>query len=580
MKRVLFVDDEPEEIQGLQKSLGRLSSTWEMAFANGGEQALDWMAKNPVDIVVSDFRMPGMDGAELLNKVAELHPQTLRFIRSSFADKNLILACVYGNHQFIPKPCDPIAMVSKVQRTLALDAWLSDEAIKNLAARMQNLPTMPSSYLALLKQLETPNASLDSVGEAIGKDIALTAKLLQLVNSAFFGLPQRITNPGEAVSILGVDTVKSILLCIQVFTHFDGIAPSMLSLDRLWAHSLGVANLAKKLTMAETDDSNMANDAFTAGLLHDVGKLLLASNLGSLYQDTLTAASQRSLPLWKAEKEFLRASHAELGAYLLGLWGMPIGLLEAVAFHHTPQQAGTDGFTILTAVHTANALVHELKPDQGQGQASDVDLEYLQALGLQDRLEHWRDIAMGKAPVRFSKPAPPAVEPVASNLAPVEFTEEEEASGGMPKWILPAAAIAVLAVAAFVLFRQFTAPAETPPSPDGSEEPAAAVPSEPATSAPARPQETSPAPSSTNEPALTNSSEQPPAPASAAAGGETNFPQVRLSAILYRATDPKARINERMVGVGETVDGVTITAITSTNVTAEFEGRTQVLNLR
>lgn len=573
MKKVLFVDDEPEEIQGLQKSLGRLSSTWEMSFANGGEQALDWMAKNPIDIVVTDFRMPGMDGAELLNKVAELHPQTLRFIRSSFADKNLILACVYGNHQFLPKPCDPIAMVSKIQRTLALDAWLSDEAIKNLASRMQNLPTMPSSYLALLKQLETPNASLDSVGEAIGKDIALTAKLLQLVNSAFFGLPQRITNPGEAVSILGVDTVKSILLCIQVFTHFDGIAPSLLSLDRLWAHSLAVANLAKKLTMAETDDVNTANDAFTAGLLHDVGKLLLASNLGSLYQDTLTAAAQRSLPLWQTEKELLHASHAELGAYLLGLWGMPIGLLEAVAFHHSPQQAGADGFCVLTAVHVANALVHELKPDQGQGQVSEIDAEHLAALGLQDRLEHWRDIAMGKAPTRFPKPARAAVQPPPDEAAAVVMVEEEETAGGMPKLLLPALAVLVVAAAGFVLFRQFTAPLEPPPSAPGAEEPAAAAPGDAATNA----AEPAPAVAPANEPAATNAAE----PATAeTAGGDTNFPPLRLSGIMYRATDPRARINDRTVGVGEAVDGAKITEITSSNVTVEFEGRIQVLNLR
>ena len=228
-KRIIFVDDEPREVQNLQRDLGNMNDIWSIAFAGSGLEALEVMAKEPFDAIVADMRMPEINGVELLNKVGKLYPKTLRFILSTFADRDLIMTCVWGTHQFISKPCDPATLVSTVQRSLALGIWLSNDVLKELVSKMGNFPSLPATYLEVLKQLESPGASVQSISDVISKDLAVTAKLLQMVNSAFFGLPQKLTNPFEAVAILGIETVKSLVLCIQVFTHFDKLKQSKFS---------------------------------------------------------------------------------------------------------------------------------------------------------------------------------------------------------------------------------------------------------------------------------------------------------------------------------------------------------------
>jgi HD-like signal output (HDOD) protein len=241
------------------------------------------------------------------------------------------------------------------------------------------------------------------VGEAVAKDPALTARLLQTVNSAFFGLTHRVADPTEAVTILGVETAKSVLLCVQVFTHFEGIQAGNLSAESLWKHSLSVAGLCKQITLAETGDRARADEAFTAGLLHDVGKLLLACNLPQDYDLVLETARQSQSPLCQVERQTFGATHEEVGAYVLGLWGLPIPVLEAVGFHHRPQERAGDSFALLTAVHVANSIVHFLHPDGSTLLPATVDLDYLDKLGLQSRQSTWLELAEGK-PVELPSP--------------------------------------------------------------------------------------------------------------------------------------------------------------------------------
>ena len=298
-----------------------MNDIWSLAFAGSGAEALEVMAREPFDAIVSDMRMPGMSGVELLNEVGKLYPETLRFILSAFADRDLIMTCVWGTHQFIAKPFDPATLVSTVQRALALGVWLSNHELKELVSQMGNFPSLPATYLEVLKQLESPEASVQNISDVIARDLAVTAKLLQMVNSAFFGLPQKLTNPFDAVSILGINTVKSLVLCIQVFTHFDKLKRSKFSMDTLWAHSMRVANSAKRIALAETKDQQMADEAFTAGLMHDIGKLVLASNLPERYNDVLESTRNNKLPLWQVEKESFGASHADIRGLLVGALG-------------------------------------------------------------------------------------------------------------------------------------------------------------------------------------------------------------------------------------------------------------------
>ncbi len=579
-KRILFVDDEPLEIQQIQRAVSNMGTIWDVVYAASGSEALQQIESSPFDVVVSDMRMPGMDGLEFLNRVRADQPRTLRFILSSFADREMMMACVWGSHQFISKPFAASSLINTIQKALALDAWLSSDTVKNLVAQMQNFPSLPAAYFEVLKRLESPNASVQDVGEAIAKDLAMTAKLLQMVNSAFFGLSQKVTNPSEAVSILGVETVKSILLCIQVFTHFDKISAKNLSLDQLWAHSLSVGNIAKRITLAETGDSKLADEAFTAGLLHDVGKLVFASNLPDQYNQAFELARQNGLPLWQAEEQTFQATHAEVGAYLLGLWAMPIPLVEATAFHHRPGIQEADGFSLLTAVHVADALDYELRPDAQTLPCGGMDQDYLLKAGLHERVEDWRKAAAGEPVERRVRSSPtPPIAPDPGGMV----SSSDQASDPEPPWwktsLIPIAATMVLALVICLLVYKTLRPPQVivagdeetnavpalATSQSGQDETGSQPSSEPVGAVPADPLIGTAGVS--NEVVVSET----------VTATQVQFPELRLQGIMFRQTGSTVRINGKTYSRGDSVEGATITAIGQSNVTLEFGGETRVL---
>ena len=222
----------------------------------------------------------------------------------------------------------------------------------------------------------------------------MMTKLLQLTNSACFGLPRKINDPVEAVGILGFETVKSMVITLKLLSQYDKVKPVYFSIDRLWRHSTEVARISRRLALTHQDDPVLAESAFTAGLMHDLGKLVLASNFDEQYSGAQALARQQHLPLWEVEKQIFGASHGEIGAYLLGLWGMPLDLVEAAALHHNPSRCLAKRFNPLTAVHLANALVYEAKPDKEGFVAPPIDEAYLAELGLSDQLPRWREMVL------------------------------------------------------------------------------------------------------------------------------------------------------------------------------------------
>ncbi len=331
--RILFVDDESEALRALEQALAGKRGDWELVFASSGVHALELLALEPCHVILADMHMPGMNGAELLKEVCQRYPKTIRFIVSTAADREFISQFSGDMHQFLAKPCDAETLISTLERTLAVD---DNETIKGLVSRMRAFRSLPSLYVEVLKELRSPNASAQAVGEIVAKDLAMSAKMLQIVNSAFYGLQRKITDPSEAVLLLGMDTVQSLVLSIQVYAELDKVKPLYFSMDKLWRHSMAVGHLAKHLTRMVTDDPAMADEAFTAGLFHDIGKLVLATNLAEPYSGALALANKRKIPLWEVEAEVFGATHAETGAYLLGLWGLPVSVLEASALHHCP----------------------------------------------------------------------------------------------------------------------------------------------------------------------------------------------------------------------------------------------------
>jgi putative nucleotidyltransferase with HDIG domain len=390
MKRILFVDDEPNILQGLQRMLRPMHREWQMSFCPGGQEALQVLAQEPFDVIVSDVRMPGMDGPALLAEVTRRYPQIVRIVLSGHSSKETTLTSVGVAHQFLAKPCDPEKLKQTVNHAFALRKLLSDATLKQTLSRIKSVPSLPTLYTALVDELQNPDASVKRVGEIVSQDPGMTAKILQLVNSAFFGLPRHVASPAEAASLLGIDIIKALVLSIDVFSQFKSTIVEGISPESIQKHSIETAAIAKRIATAERAKREVVDGSLLAGFLHDIGKLILAQNLPERYGEVVARVRETHVPFWQAEHELLETTHAEVGAYLLGLWGLPDPMVESTAFHHHPAKSFGHSFSALTAVHVADVLAHERAGTRDGGAPAEFDLDHLTQLRVAERVPVWR----------------------------------------------------------------------------------------------------------------------------------------------------------------------------------------------
>ena len=346
------------------------------------------MVHEPFDAVVADMRMPTMSGAEFLNEVMRQHPTMVRLIVSDPKDADYTARCVGSTHELLSKPLNPEAVDESIQRAAMLDRAFRDQRLVDLVEKIDRLPSIPELYFELVEVMQNPEAGIAQIGTIIAKDMAMTAKILKLVNSAFFGLQQHVATPGEATNYLGLDTIRALVLSLHAFEQFEAVNIPGFSVEALWSHSLETAALAKLIAALEGMDKSIVDQAFVAGMLHDLGKLVLAANFAPQFGEVVKRAALSLNPSYQEETEVFGVSHAEVGGCLLSFWGLPVPVVEAIASHHQPYKHREQGFTPLTAVHIANGLVHHRGGVSTLRKAS-LDWGYLEALGLQERPEQW-----------------------------------------------------------------------------------------------------------------------------------------------------------------------------------------------
>ncbi len=272
---------------------------------------------------------------------------------------------------------------------------LAKESLCRLVDEIKTLPSLPALYRELTEVLRSPDASIESTARIISKDMGMTTKILQLVNSPFFGLRTFITSPAKAVAFLGLDQIKPLVLSMQVFSQFRESQHPFFSLEVLWRHGLVTGTSARAIAKEEQASQDLIDAVFTAGLLHDIGILILSTNLPDRYTDALALMLDRGIAEWEAECEVFGASHEEVGGYLLGTWGLSNDIVEAVAFHHEPMRSVSQPFSPLAAVHVANALVEQDEASAMGGTPTSVDADYLASCGLANRLAIWRMLGQG-----------------------------------------------------------------------------------------------------------------------------------------------------------------------------------------
>jgi HD-like signal output (HDOD) protein len=365
-----------------------MRAEWDMEFVASAEVALEAFARHPFDMVVTDMRMPGLTGLELLEKVQREFPQTIRMILSGQSDRDSIVRASGSAHQFLSKPCDPEQLKSLLVRTIALTDLLQNAPLKKFVSQLKSIPSLPAIYHEITAELRSADPSPSRIGRLIARDMGMTAKVLQMVNSAVYGVYTEVSEPGQAVLILGLETIQAIVLSLSIFSAFDPRVLSAHEAERLWDHSVTVSRFSRCIARAEGISGNALDPYQSAGLLHDVGKLVIATADPKVYRKIAKGAIGTEVRPWQIEKELLGCSHAEIGAYLLGIWGLPSTIVEAVAWHHEPSESPVTEFSPLTAVHVSSVFHAQLHPELNLRDAN-LDEAFLERLGLAGRQAAW-----------------------------------------------------------------------------------------------------------------------------------------------------------------------------------------------
>lgn len=388
--KILFVDDDPAILGVLPRLLAAMKHLWEMEFATGAQKGLELAQESSFDVVLSDWKMEKMNGVEFLKIIRDQCPLAIRVIFSSFSDKHSILDCAGLVHQFLPKPFDRETLISTIERATLTKSLLPASEIRQKISQMEGIPSVPRLYQELVNHLGSSANSIEDIAETVSKDIGMTVQILKMVNSAYFGLSEPTSNITKAVSHLGVDTVKYLALAAGVFSQFESRKLGGISIDVVWGHSTLTASAAKHIAKTETGDQRTIDDAAAAGLLHDIGKLVLAASFPDRYETVGRLAHLKRVEWIIEERRAFGFDHAEVGGYLLTLWGLPSSVVDAVTFHHYPNQVKPSTFSALTAVHAANVLVQTRRIKHGGIAPPQIDHLHIAKTCRPNALHRWR----------------------------------------------------------------------------------------------------------------------------------------------------------------------------------------------
>lgn len=382
MIRILFVDDEVRILEGVRRSMHCMRGEWQMRFECSAALALKALATESADVVVSDMRMPGMEGSQLLSEVKRLYPQAVRIILSGQSEPDSVVRATRTAHQYLSKPCEAQTLKSAISRTTDLRAILSSDKLLAIVGNVDALPTAPQIYHKLLECLRDPLATIDSLAEIIRQDVAMTAKVVMLANSGFFGIREPVQTLERAVSFVGMEAISTLVLGQELFANTGSITLPGFDLERLSRHSFETGAWARAIALHESLGRTLADTAFLAGVLHDVGQLVIATRPVPAPGQDAPAGSTETIALMTIQS-------ASVGAYLLGLWGFPDPIVEAIVWQHTPSKCHDTALGLCGLLHIGNALALE-RERPTDGLYPMVEPGYLEALGLADRWSDWR----------------------------------------------------------------------------------------------------------------------------------------------------------------------------------------------
>ncbi|AMK12091.1 MAG: HDOD domain-containing protein [Pseudodesulfovibrio sp.] len=387
---ILFVDDDENILASFRSMLHAMRKVWTCQFASSAEEGLRKIRAAPFDVVVADMRMPHMDGIEMLEIVERESPDTVRIILSGYSERQSLLNSTKYAHQFLTKPCSSSCLVDVIRRVVRLRHILTEKKVRAAVTRIGTLPALPEMFLQITEELNNVEPDLKRIGALARRDPGISATLLKVVNSSFFGFYETVSDPSRAAVLLGTEILKGLVLGVNFLRQLDADTLDGYSVEKLWGHSLQVGYYAKTIAAMESKDSVFVDNCFVAGLLHDIGKLVFVTSMSDLYAKVLSLVRSEGGPVVGAEGKALGTTHAEIGAYLMALWGFDEAVVEGIYCHHAVRKCD-GGLSVGHIVHVANVLQHELAPQQSAYAFSKMDMDGLEAIGLSERIDAWRE---------------------------------------------------------------------------------------------------------------------------------------------------------------------------------------------
>lgn len=611
--RILIIDQDPDALENYRQSLASKSSTWTVITACSEEEGLAMAEESAPDIVVASLGLNDGKGLKTLSKIVDLAPLVHPFIAAEESAKSDLEEAFRGGCHFLPRPCPPDQLLLAFQHCLAIESWLENPVVKELFSQRNSFEILPPVYLRIAKALQSSNTTLESIAEIIRADLALSSKILETVNSSFYGFDQGISEIPQAVAILGLDSIKHMALAIQLFDRERYSAEHRALVEELWHHSQAVAVAARRIVLFETEDVRAAEEAYSAGLLHDIGKLVLLDMVGDLYIEAQRLAREQSIPAWRAEIATIGCDHAETGAYLLARWGLPQILSETAALHHRPANSYSAGFSTFAAVHAANAIVRKRKnPNHFDAKPYQ---EYLEEIGKAESWPDWEAAAIGATPpskqklkpkLKSRQAQPEAAKADSSNPS---LEMKRAAHAGLVHAVERAAIReeererllnpnspgknTLLAFAAGIIFSigciYFLTSLGDVKASSHDTQPIESVSAKSTNSSAVKQRDLSSSSRNTMLDDILETNKRPPAPEVTEIEAveppppppppPPPFPEIKLGAIFFQSTGAKAQVNGRILSVGNRVGEARIVSIERTSIVVEHFGEVRTFTL-
>lgn len=382
-KLIYLVDDNEEVLEMLTLLLSGLDSAWEIIPFSEPAEAISAAGQRPPNLVLSDQDMPQMSGTQMLEAIRLRAPAAVRIIVSGHG---FSLDKLSSAHQYLAKPLSFQEVKRRIQQAMRAQERLQNPQLRSILTQIQSLPVIPKAYLDVVRELENPNGSYEMAAELIASDGGIMTKLLLMANSPLFGHAARINDAKEALLLLGSRRVLALVLSLHIFRGYEQLRCPDIKVANLWRHSSETARLARQIFQAAGMELEPTNDVFFAGLIHDLGKLVLLENFPVQYREVVHLAKESNRPLTVVEREVFTASHSDLCGFLLCLWGMNEAIVEAVTYQDRPWESNKpDAFSGAVALYLASYFARKRYPPDALPDG-ELNNEYINRIGCSDHL--------------------------------------------------------------------------------------------------------------------------------------------------------------------------------------------------